>query len=204
MEGLNIGFISGEIVRVGKCGDNKRELHLRHIEPTWEKGKLKAYYGNSVVWAFGMTAPCGTFVCVPCTITGGDKLERATVFATAIALAKSDKKDTYPRINFAWITGEVVAYEPMKNPNYINIILKSNKRFLKAGISKDINETNVGDYILANCTIGSSGDFSFYRNCKIYLCIKSYINMPKDTILHATDEIKKCLTSKTETMQIYA
>jgi len=202
MEGLNIGFISGEIVRVGKCGNNKRELHLRHIEPTWEAGKLKAYYENSVVWAFGLTAPCGTFVCIPCTITGGDELKSATVFATAITIAKSDKKDKHPRINFAWITGEVVAYEPTKNPHYINIILKSNKRFIKANILKDLNETNIGDYILANCTIGSSGDFSFCKNCKIYLSIKSYINMPKDTILYATDKMKETFLQKITTGEV--
>ena len=203
MEGLNIGFVSGEVIKVGNCGNNKKELYLRHVEFVWEAGKPKAYYDNSVAWTFGgLTVPCGTYVCVPCTITGGDELKRATVFATAITIAKSDKKDMCPTGNFAWITGEVVAYEPTKNPRYINIILKSNKRFIKASIQTDVNKTNIGDYILANCTIGSSGDFSFFQKCKIYLSIKSFINLPKDTILYATDKMKETFLQKITTGEV--
>lgn len=203
MEGLNIGFISGEIIKVVVHNNSKRQLYLRHIEWVWEDGKPKAYYDNSVAWTFGgLTVHCGAYVCIPCTITGGDELERATVFATAITIAKSDKKDKCQTGNFAWITGEVVAYEPTKNPRYINIILKSNKRFIKASIQTDVNKTNIGDYILANCTIGSSGDFSFFQKCKIYLSIRSFINMPKDTILYATDKMKETFLQKITTGEV--
>ena len=105
-----------------------------------------------------------------------------------------------PTGNFAWITGEVVAYEPTRNPHYINIILKSNKRFIKANIQTEANKTNIGDYILANCTIGSSGDFSYFKNCKIHLFIKNFINLPKDTILYATDNLKDMFYSRPVTV----
>lgn len=203
MEGLNIGFISGEVIKVDNYGNNKRELYLRHVELVWKAKKPQAFYDNSVAWTFGgLTVPCGTYVCIPCAITGGDELERATVFATAITIAKSDKKNMLQTGNFAWITGEVVAYEPTRNPHYINIILKSNKRFIKANIQTEANKTNIGDYILANCTIGSSGDFSYFKNCKIHLFIKNFINLPKDTILYATDKMKEAFQQKITTGEV--
>lgn len=197
MEGLNISFISGEIFHVG--GDKKlkrSELFIRRVKNYFRMSRrarvLTPEYEYFIVWGFGVTAPCGTSVCIPCRVIGGDAPETATVFLDTTFISKSPEKETSPTACSAWITGEIVGYTPVPgNSNYTNIILKSNERFLKAKIQIEKNKTDIGDYILANCTVNATGSFYDLEKCKTVLFINSFINLPKDNILSACDMIKE-------------
>lgn len=196
MEGINIAIVAGQIEAIenvqiksnnGRCKRLKIRRIAEFIKPFPRARMLSPVYKYCEVYCFGCTAPAGSFVCIPCVVGGAKTKDDAKIFLNAghISVSKRKHEDISQVKSFALVTGEVVGSVKTNLPNYTIAILKSNNRYLSAWMSNE-SKIAIGDYILADCNVGSN------------LFIHSYINMPKDTILDTTDKLKECFAQKEE------
>lgn len=198
MEGINIAIVAGQIEAIeniqiksgnGRCKRLKIRRIAEFIKPYPRARMLSPVYKYCEVYCYGCTVPAGSVVCIPCVVRGAKTKDDAKAFLNAeyIFVSKRKREDISKVKSFAMVTGEVVGFTETKSPNYTIAILKSNDRYLPLWTSNE-NKIAIGDYILADCNVGSN------------LFIYSYINMSKDTILAVTDEVKNSFRSTIQTI----
>lgn len=198
MEGINIAIVAGQIeaienIQIKSNNGRYKRLKIRRVSEyvkSFPRAKvLSPVYKYCEVYCFGCTAPAGSFVCIPCVIGGAKTKDDAKMFLKTeyIPVSKRKHEDISQVKSFAIVTGEVADFTETKSPNYAIAILKSNDRYFPLWTSNE-NKIAIGDYILADCNVGSN------------LFIRSYINMSKDTILDTTDKIKNLFQPTMQTI----